>query len=161
VADEDLHRFEEWFGKIILALAPEQRRRAAAKLGQALRKANLRRIADNVNPDGSVMEGGKSRLDRRGRLRVRAGKRMFRGLKASRNWKLAADAEGLEISTASGLVERIASLSQFGETATVGRTWDGRRIRHRYAVRRLLGFSPDDEALVTDVAADLIERAAR
>lgn len=161
MADEDLHRFEEWFGHIIAGLAPEKRARASVKLGQELRRANLKRIADNVEPDGSPMEGRRKRLDRRGRLRARAGKRMFRGMKARRNWKLSADAEGLEITPVNALVDRIASISQFGEAATVGRTYDGRRIRHRYAMRRLLGFSTDDEATVIDVAADLIEGGLR
>lgn len=157
MADEDLTRFETWFGQIIAGLSPAQRARASAKLGQSLRRANLARIAANVEPDGTPMEARRKRLDHRGRLRARAGKRMFRGLRALRNWKLSADADGFEISTVNGLVDRIAAVSQFGETATVGRTRDGRRIRHRYAVRRLLGFSADDETLVTEAAADLID----
>lgn len=161
MADEDLHRFEEWFGRIIAGLSPESRRRASLKLGQALRRANLQRIAENVDPDGAPFERRKPRLDRRGRLRKRAGKKMFRGMGMLRNWKLAADAEGFEITPVNGLIDRIAAVSQFGETATVGRLRDGRLIRHRYAVRRLLGFSPDDELTVNDVAADLIEQAER
>ena len=161
MADEDLHRLDEWFGQILAGLSPAERRRAVAKLATMLRNANLRRIAANVDPDGAPMEGRRRRLDRRGRLRARSNKRMFRGLKKLGNWSISADEDGLEIKPVNGLIDRIASTSQFGETATVGWLRDGRTIRTRYATRRLLGFSGEDDALVIDVAAGLIERPGR
>jgi len=107
------------------------------------------------------MAAKKPRFDKRGRLRAKGGKKMFKGLRRARNWKIDADAQGLEIKPLNGLVDRIASINQFGENATVGRMRGGKRIKHRYAERRLLGFSPDDETLVLDIASDLIERGKR
>lgn len=156
MADEDLSRLDEWLGGIIAGLGPAERRRAAIKLGQQLRRANAARIAANDDPDGTPMEGRRPRLDREGNA-VRSRGKMFRGMRAIRNWTINADEDGVEIAPVGGLVARIAQTNHFGETATVGRLRGGRKIRHRYAQRRFLGFGPDDEHLILDVAADLIE----
>lgn len=159
--DQDLHRFEEWFGRILRGLEPGERVRASQRLAQELRRLNLKRIAANVDPDGAAMERRRPRLERGGQLRKRANGRMFKGLRAFRNWRISADADGAEIRPVHGLVERVATINHFGETATVGRARDGRLIRHRYAERRLLGFGAEGEALVNDAASDLIERNLR
>ncbi|WP_337846857.1 phage virion morphogenesis protein [Sphingomonas sp.] len=161
MADEDLSRLEAWIGEIIAGLAPAERRRASLRVAQALRRANLDRIAANMEPSGDPMERRRPRLGRDGKVRPRSGRKMFRGLRALRNWKIDADEDGVEIAPVNGLVARIAEINHFGETATVGRLRDGRRIRHRYQERRLLGFSPEDEATILDIAADLISRVAR
>lgn len=161
MADDDLRRLEEWFGQILAGLAPGERRRGALRLGQQLRRSNLDRIAANVEPSGTPMERRKPRYDRKGKLRAGAGKKMFRGMRALRNWKIDADEEGVEIAPVNGLVERIAAINHFGEQVTIGRLRDGRRIRHRYRERRLLGFSTGDETLALEIAAALIDRAPR
>lgn len=153
---EDLTEFNEWFGRILAGLSPSERRRAALKLGQELRRANLQRVADNVEPDGRGMEPRKPRLDRRGKIRKRTSGKMFKGLRRLRNWKIDADADGVEIRPASGSVDRVAAVSQFGEVDTVGRLRDGRSVRYRYPTRRILGFNPDDERIAMDIAASLL-----
>ena len=153
---EDLTRFEEWFEQIRKGLSPHERRRIGHKLGQGLRRSNMKRIAANVEPDGTPMEPRKSRRDRRGRLRRRRG-RMFKGLRRARNWKIDADADGVEIRPANGAVDRVAAVSHFGEIATVGYFPGGGPIRTRYAVRRVLGFGPEDQNLAIEVAAELFE----
>lgn len=155
--DEDLTRLDEWFGQILAGLSPAERRKAALKLGQALRLSNVKRIADNVEPDGRPMEPRKPRLDRRGRLRRRSSGKMFKGLRRLRNWKINADADGVEITPAGGNVDRVASVSHFGEVAIVGYLRSGVPIRARYSVRRLLGFSPEDQQTSLDVAASLLQ----
>lgn len=154
---EDLTQFNEWFGRILAGLDPARRKQEANKLGQELRRANLKRIAENVEPDGAPMQPRKSRLDKRGGLRKRQTGRMFKGLRRLRNWKIDADPDGVEIRPTSGSVDRVAAVSQFGETDTVGRLRGGRPIRYRYPERRLLGFAPGDENIVMEVAASLIE----
>jgi phage virion morphogenesis protein len=156
VAD-DLNRFDEWFGQILAGLSPVQRRKAALTLGRELRKSNLKRVGDNVEPDGSPMEKRKPRRDRRGRLRRRQGGKMFKGLRRLRNWKIDANEDGVEIRPASGNVDRVASVSHFGEVATVGYLRSGTPIRARYPVRRILGFSPEDEQLALQIAASLLQ----
>jgi hypothetical protein len=51
--DDDLTRLDEWLGQILQGLSAPERRSAALKLGQALRRSNLKRIAANVDPDGT------------------------------------------------------------------------------------------------------------
>lgn len=154
---EDLARLESWFGQIITALSPPERRRAAAKLGRALRKSNLARISANVEPDGSAMEPKKARYDRRGRLREAAGAKMFTGLRYSKQWRIDAQEDGVEILPSSNIAGHVAAVNQFGETVTVGRLRNGHRIRAKYPERRLLGFSDADEKLALDIAAELLD----
>lgn len=161
MADDDLSRLDEWLGSIIAGLDPGERQRAAVRLGQMLRRANLARIAANVEPSGDPMERRRPRFDRKNKVRAVSGRKMFRGLRAMRNWKVDADADGVEIAPINGVVARIAEINHFGEQVTIGRLRDGRRIRHRYRERRLLGFGPEDEALILDLAADLIEKTKR
>lgn len=156
---EDLSQLEQWFGRIIAGLEPGPRKRAAMKLGQALRRANLARIAANVEPDGTPMAPRKPRKDRRGRLRAKAGGKMFRRLRQARDWKIEADADGVEIGAKSSAIDRVAAVHHFGEVDTVGRDHKGTPIRVRYAARRLLDFAPEDRDLVLDVAADLVDPA--
>lgn len=155
--DDDLSRFEEWFGQIVRGLEPAQRRRAALKLGQALRRSNLKRISENVQPDGTPMEPRKPRKEHRKLLRNRNRGKMFKGLRRARNWKIDADDEGVEIRPATGSVDKVASVSQYGEMATVGYLRGGAPVRARYAQRRLLGFSEGDKQLALDIAAELLE----
>ncbi len=158
---EDLRDLERWLGEIIAGLAPAKRLRMATKVGQALRRANLQRIAANVEPDGTAMERRKPRFGRRKQLRKSAGGKMFKGLRLTRNWTVKADADGVELAPTNGLIDRIAAISHYGEEATVGRLRNGKRIRVRYAERRLLGLSDDDLSLLTDAAAALIEPDGR
>jgi phage virion morphogenesis protein len=152
---EDLSEFERWFATILNAVEPDKRKAAVMKLGQAIRRANMQRIAQNVDPQGRPMEARKPRLDGRGKLRRQTGK-MFKGLRKLRNWKIVADADGVEIRPASGAVDRVAAVSQFGEVDVVGRLRSGREIRYRYPVRGILGIGAEDERLAMEIAESLI-----
>lgn len=147
--------FDEFFGRILANLSPAARRRASRKLGQALLRANLKRIAANEEPDGSSMEERKPRLDARGRVRRRAGGKMFRRLRLMRQWRIDAQADSVEISPRGG--DKVAAVHHFGLRGFVGKGPDGKKIFTRYPERRLLGFSPDDQKLALDIAAELIE----
>lgn len=155
--DDDLTRLDEWLGQILQGLSAPERRSAALKLGQALRRSNLKRITANVDPDGTPFAPRKPRYDRQGRLRARAGGKMFQGLRYAKHWRIDADETGVELSPASPITARMAAVSQFGETVTVGRLRNGQRIRARYPERRLLGFSREDENLALDIIAGMIE----
>ncbi len=154
---DDLAQLDEWFGRILAGLEPSQRRRAALKLGQALRRSNLKRVGETIEPDGRAMEPRKPRKDRRGRLRRKQPGKMFKGLRRLRNWKIEADEDGVTIRPASGNVDRVAAVSQFGEVSTVGYLRNGAPIRTRYPVRRLLGFGPEDEHLALEIAASMLD----
>lgn len=154
---EDLAEFERWFAGILRGMAPARRRSAAFKLGQALRRANILRIAANVEPDGGAMQPRTASLDERGRVRRKAGSRMFRRLRLARSWSIDADADGVEIAAATAAIDRVAAVHHFGETDRVGRLRDGRTIRAKYARRRLLGLPPEDQAIALEAAASIIE----
>jgi hypothetical protein len=96
--DDDLTRLDEWLGQILQGLSAPERRSAALKLGQALRRSNLKRIAANVDPDGTPFAPRKPRYDRQGRLRARAGGKMFQGLRYAKHWRIDADETGVELS---------------------------------------------------------------
>lgn len=150
---DDLQRLEEWFGRIMAGLSPAERRRAATKLGTALRKSNLARIAANRQEDGSAMEPRKPRRGKKGRLRGK----MYQGLRNRKHWRIDADGNGVEVTPVNAVIDRISSVSQFGEVAPVGRTRDGRVIRTKYAERRLLGFSEADKQLTLDIVAEMLD----
>lgn len=156
MGDDDLSRLDEWMGQVLHGLTPAERKRTGQKLGRDLRKSNLKRVADNVQPDGTPMEPKKARYDRRGRLREKAGGKMFQGLRYAKHWRIDATEDGVTVTAQSPLVDRNASVSQFGETQIIGRLRDRTPIRYRYPVRRLLGFSPEDEDLAMQVASDMI-----
>lgn len=154
---EDLRELEQWLGRIMAGIAPGRRRAAAFKLGQALRRANLERIAANVEPDGGAMEKRKASASEGGRVRRKAGGRMFRRLRVAKSWRISADQDGVEITPASVAIDKVASVHHFGETDRVGRLSDGRTIRAKYPERRLLGFAVEDRALTAEIAASLLD----
>lgn len=149
---------DDWLGDVMQGLSPAKRKRAATKLGQALRRSNLARIKDNVEPDGGAMEDRKARLDRRGRVRRKAGGKMFRKLRYAKRWKIQARPDSVEI-TSKGR-SRIPEVHHFGKKGFVGRGPDGRKIFAKYAERRLLGFGKGDDQLAIDIAAELFDQDA-
>ncbi len=158
MADYDsdaLAALDQWFGQVLEGLSPTQRKRAAMKLGKALRRSNLDRIARNVEPDGGAMEGRKARLDQRGRVRRKAGGKMFRKLRLVRNWSIKAGADSVEIAPAKG--DRVAATHHFGLRSFVGRAPDGSKVTTRYPERRLVGFDDADRDLVLDVISEIFE----
>lgn len=151
-----LAALDSWFGQILAGLAPGKRRRLSLKLGQALRRANLKRQQQNVEPDGGAMEVRKPRLDRRGKLRKKQGGKMFRRLRLARNWPIDARADSVEIS-AKGGVAKVAAEHHFGKKGFVGRAPDGSKVFTRYPPRRLLGFDRADREAALDIAAEFID----
>lgn len=147
--------FDEFFGRILAGLTPARRKSASRKLGQALRRANLQRIAQNVQPDGSAMEPRKPRRDKRGRLKKKQGGKMFRQLRQARRWRIDARPDSVEIMPKTGA--NVAAIHHFGLEGTVGKDHEGNSIKVRFAQRRLLGFAPGDEKLALDVAAQLLD----
>ena len=158
-ASEALHGLDEWFGRILQGLSPAKRKRAAQKLGQALRRSSLARIKDNVEPDGSPMEERKSRLDRRGRVRQKAGGRMFRKLRYARRWAITARPDSVELAPRGR--SAIPEVHHFGKRGFVGRGPDGRKIYTRFPERRLLGFGDGDREAAMDIAAQLLDTPPR
>jgi len=156
MADDPLGGLEDWLGAVLQSLSPAQRKRAALKLGKALRRSNLDRIAKNVEPDGGPMEKRKARLDQTGRVRRQAGGKMFRKLRLVRNFKVTPSPDGVEIAPVGGAA-KVAREHHFGLRGFVGRSPSGEKVFTRYPERRLLGFSDADRDTIMDVLAELID----
>ncbi len=160
MADYDsnaLAALDEWFGQMLEGLSPARRKRAAMKLGKALRRSNLDRISQNVEPDGGPMEKRKARLDQRGRVRRKAGGRMFRKLRLARNFRITASPDHVEIAPNGGAA-RIGRIHHFGLRGRVGRAPDGSEVFTRFPERRLLGFDDADREAVLEVVSEIFER---
>ncbi|AIT79098.1 phage virion morphogenesis protein [Novosphingobium pentaromativorans] len=138
------------------SLSPAERRRTARKIGMALRKANAKRIADNVQPDGSPMQPRKPRRLKAGKGQLKRD-RMFRKLRLARSFKVRASADGVSIGF-EGSVGQTARAHQYGLIDFVGRTEGGKVVRAKYPKRILLGFGPDDLDAVNDIVLDMLPR---
>lgn len=141
-AADALDAFADHFDTMLADLTPAKRKAVARKIGQRLRRSNTRRIAANVQPDGSAMEPRQDRSKRK------KGK-MFRNLRYARNFKVDADPHGVEVGFKR--YEGLARIHHFGLVSAVGRNkHTGETIRARYPKRRLLGFGEDDLDAITD-----------
>ena len=130
---EALDAFAEHFDTMLAELTPAKRKAIARKIGQRLRRANTRRIAANIEPDGSPMEPRAYRAKRR------AKGKMFKKLRYARHFKVDADQHGVEVGFRR--FEGLAKVHHFGLVSAVGRNrTTGEVIRARYPKRRLLGF---------------------
>ncbi|CDO35832.1 phage virion morphogenesis protein [Novosphingobium sp. KN65.2] len=155
---ETFAEMESYFAAYLNRLSLAQRRKVYRKIGMELRKANAKRIAANVQPDGSPMQARKARprmKDAKGRIR-RSGK-MFRKLRQAKNLKVRTAAEGVSVGY-EGSVAHTARIHQYGLRGFVGRTIDDRIVRAKYPARVLLGFGPDELEQITDLALGLLHK---
>lgn len=132
---------------LIAGLEPGARRRALGAVARELRRRNQRRIAAQVEPDGSAFAPRKPRASdrRKGAVRRRA-RNMFARLRLARHMRAGAtDSEAFVEFT--GRAARIARVHHEGLEDAVER--GGPRVR--YPRRELLGIPPEDEARIMDV----------
>lgn len=154
MADAGLDHLAPWLEGYLQRLAPSERRKLTRRLAKALRDANARRIRDNVEPDGTPMQPRKSKRDRRGRLRKRKG-RMFPKTSLAKNLRFRSSAQEVVVSFRQ-LVAGTAAVHHYGQTAPVDPRIPN-SIKVRYPARRLLGFAPDDIAMIEADTLGLLE----
>lgn len=135
--DANFDQLDPFLARFLDALSPRERRNLLTNLGQSLRRSNSRRIAANVEPDGSPMAPRKRR---RGQARGK----MFPRLRLARNLKVRPTPDEVELSFGYGA--KAAEEHHFGLVGNVGKTRDGRTIRARYTARLLLGLGDRDES---------------
>lgn len=152
---EGLEKLEAFLQQIMEGVSPQERRKAAGKIGQSLRRSNLQRVSLNLQPDGTPMPQRQPRKDARGRLRKAKGGRMFRKLRLTREWKIKSNPDGVELGISRR--ESVAAVHHFGLRGYVGRAPNGERVFAHYPERPLLGFSQADEQAVLDALAKLID----
>jgi phage virion morphogenesis protein len=98
----------------------------------------------------------KRMKDRKGRIK-RMGK-MFPKIRLARILKVHATENEAEVGFKAGTDSRIASVHQYGEVDSVGRTRGGQVVKTRYPARRLLGFGAEDIDAIMDAALKLLEK---
>lgn len=156
---DDLAALERFLGPLVERLSPGARIRVARKIGEELRRANARRIAANVEPDGAAMEPRKRRkrlTDGKGRIR-RTGK-MFPKIRQARSLRITPSPDEVRVGFESPMIAHTARAHHEGLADYVGRTKDGKVIRTQYPRRRLLGISAADEAAIIDAAMEWLGR---
>lgn len=147
MAADDLAPLESWAGELLAQLAPTQRRQLAREMAARLRESQQRRIATQLNPDGSSFEPRKPQLrSKKGRVR----RAMFGKLRTSRFLKTDATADSAVVAF-TNRVARIARAHQFGLR---DRVKPG--IEVKYPARELLGFAEADCTMLEQLLLDQI-----
>lgn len=136
-------------------LKPGRRRQIARKIGMELRKSNAKRIADNVQPDGTAMQPRKKRNLKAGKDGIKKG-RMFRKLRLARSFRVNPSADGVSVGF-EGIVAHTARAHHYGLYDFVGKTEAGKTVRARFPRRDLIGFSPEDRAMVPELILSMLE----
>ncbi|WP_443478058.1 phage virion morphogenesis protein [Novosphingobium aerophilum] len=152
---EGFAQLEAFLVRELEKLSPARRRRIARKIGMELRKSNAKRIADNIQPDGSAMQPRKKRDLKAGKDGIKKG-RMFRKLRLARSFKINATRGGVSVGF-EGIVAHTARAHQYGLTDFVGRTENGKTVRTKYPERVLLGFTPEDLDHIAEIVFDMID----
>lgn len=148
----ELPALEAYAADLLAALSPINRSELARLIAQRLRASQQKRIAAQLNPDGSAFSPRQPQLrHKKGRLR----RQMFVKLRTSRFLKAKGSADGAVVSFTAE-VSRIARVHQFGLRDKVNRKTG---LEAQYPERQLLGISAADEALIMELAvAHLADR---
>ena len=139
----DALHFGDWLAPLLDPLTPAARAALGRRLAQGLRRRTAQRIAAQQNPDGSPFAPRRIRA-RQGGIRRRVAGKMFRKLRQSGHLKAVGDADGAAV----GYRGRAAHTAQVHQHGLRDRVAPG--IHHRYAARRLLGFSAADREWILD-----------
>lgn len=140
----DLAALEAFAADLIANLEPSARAELARRIARDLRASQQKRIAAQLNPDGSGFAPRKPQLrQRKGAIR----RQMFAKLRTARFFKARGTAEGAVIGFTAA-VSRIARVHQFGLRDRVNKAG----LEADYPARELLGITAEDEALIRDLA---------
>lgn len=128
---------------LIAGLEPSARKELAQEIARQLRVSQQKRIAAQLNPDGSGFAPRKAQLrHRKGQVR----RQMFAKLRTAKYFKARGTADAAIVGFTAE-VSRIARVHQLGLRDRVNKTG----AEADYPARELLGLSADDEALILDL----------
>lgn len=140
----ELEALEAYAADLIAQLEPAARRELARRIASTLRSRNQKRIAAQVNPDGTAFEPRKPQLrHKKGSIR----RQMFSRLRLAKYMK-AAGTPNEAIVTFTDTVARIARVHHLGLRDKVNRKTG---LEIQYPARQLLGIPPEDEALIAEL----------
>lgn len=135
-------QLDAWLGGLLAQMAPSARRALARAVAKGLQQRSQRRIAAQLNPDGSAF------APRQPQLRMKGGRirrTMFAKLRTSRFLKTDSTPEAAVLGFVAQ-VERIARVHQLGLRDRVSKGG----VDYQYPVRQLLGFSDTDISAIQD-----------
>lgn len=138
-----VQRFEDQLAGLLANMDGKARRQLAREVAKLLRQSQQRRIAAQLNPDGSAFDKRKPQLrQQKGKLR----RTMFSKLRTAKYLKTEAKPDAAVVGFVSQ-VGRIAAVHQYGlrDRAQKG----GSEVQ--YPVRQLLGFTDADIEAVSDL----------
>lgn len=141
---DDLLALEDWAAPLLSAISAPERRALARKVGQALRREQVARIASQRNPDGSAYEPRKTTQARAQTGSIR--RTMFQKLRAAKNLRVVADDEGVTVGFI-GRTARIANVHHHGLRDQVKPGGPS----YKYPARRLIGLTDVDRELIKDL----------
>lgn len=151
---DDFRRLAPWLQQVAARFDDRSRLKMGRKIAQALRKLNAKRIAANVQPDGTAMEPRRQQTESVVRKKVRESGKMFKRMKLAKNMPIRVHADQIEISFNSKMAQT-AAVHHYGLRDRVARFRGAPSVR--YPRRELLGFGPEDEAEIIDIIMAEIE----
>lgn len=148
----DLAPLDAYCSSLLASLESSERRKLARTIATTVRANQVKRIAAQLNPDGSAFVPRKPQKLRGKKGRIRRG--MFTKLRTARYLKTEISSESAIISFA-GEVQRIAKVHQLGLRDKVNRR---KNIEVKYDARELLGITQSDVSLVADLVISHLAR---
>ncbi len=149
-----LDALEAHLAALIAQTAPAARRTLARELARRLRESQRRRVAAQLNPDGTPFEPRKARSSKR-RRKPEIRRRMFARLMTARYLKAQSSADSASV-VFTDAASRIAQVHQFGLRDRVARRRTAPEVR--YPARQLLGATQEDQHVI---AACVLEHLAK
>jgi phage virion morphogenesis protein len=148
----ELDAIESFASDLIASLEPAARNELARRIALQLRGRNQKRIADQVNPDGTAYAPRKQQLrHQKGKIK----RAMFSKLRTAKYLK-ATGTPDAAIVAFTAEVSRIARVHHLGLRDRVNKQTG---LEADYPARELIGIPADDEALVAEiVTAHLADR---
>lgn len=134
-------------------LEPSSRRQLARQIAARLRPSQAKRIAAQLNPDGSAFEPRKEQKLRSKKGRIR--RTMFAKIRTNRFLKAESSADSATVTFADE-VQRIANVHQRGLRDKVNRRRSNLEVQ--YARRELIGFTDADIDLVEELTLSHLAR---
>lgn len=138
-----VQKAEDVLAGLLTRLEPKARRQLAREIAKQLRQSQQRRIAAQLNPDGSAFEKRKPQVRaQKGKLR----RTMFTKLRTTKYLKIEAKPDTAVVGFVSQ-VGRIASVHQYGLRDRAQK--NGPEVQ--YSPRQLLGFTDADIETISDL----------
>lgn len=145
----ELAPLEAFAANLLSSMDPSARAELAKRIAKNLRANQQKRIAAQMNPDGSGFSPRKPQLRHKtGRLR----KQMFSKLRTAKYLKAKGTGDAAVVAF-TDQISQIARVHQFGLRDKVNRKTG---LEADYPQRELLGISADDEAMIRDLAVEYL-----